>query len=109
MSVSYVVRGIVQQMIIFELAPGESIVGEPGAMLYMENGIEFDAYLGENANHNFLAKSFGAIKRKISGENFFLSYFFNKSNISRKIAFAANIPGRIIDLDLRKIWWGIYM
>lgn len=100
--IDYEVIGDDMQVVEIELDPQETVIAEAGAMNWMDNGIEYDAVLGDGTelDDRLFTKLFGAGKRLISGESIFLTHFRNKRNIKRKVAFAAPYPGKIIQLDL---------
>ncbi len=47
--VDYEIFGDDMQIVEVELDPGESIVAEAGAMNYVEDGIEFEARMGDGS------------------------------------------------------------
>ena len=87
------------------LDPTETVIAEAGAMVYMEDGIVFEAKMGDGSNPNegMMGKLFSAGKRMISGESLFLTHFTNRSSAARKVGFAGTIPGSIVGIDLSKI------
>src|SRR6056297_2001135 len=100
--IDYEVLGDDIQVVEVELDPQETVIAEAGAMNWMDDGIDYDAKMGDGTevNQSVMNKIFGAGKRLISGESIFLTHFTNRRNIKRKIAFAAPYPGKIINLDL---------
>ncbi len=103
--VDYEIIGHDMQMVEVELDPGESVVAEAGAMNYMEDGIEFQARMGDGSNPNqgFMGKLFSAGKRVISGESLFMTHFTNQSSVKKRVAFAAPFPGSIIPVNMAEI------
>ncbi len=91
------------------LDPGETVIAEAGAMVYMEDGIEFNAVMGDGSkpDQGLMDKLFSAGKRMLTGESLFLSHFTNMSSERRIVAFAGNIPGSIVGVNLSKIGGGI--
>ena len=87
------------------LDPGETVIAEAGAVIYLEDGISYEVKMGDGSNPNqgFLDSIFSSGKRFIIGESLFLSHFTNDSNQKRKLGFAGNIPGSIIVADLAKM------
>ena len=67
------------QLVEIELDPGEVVVAEAGAMNYTEDGIEFEARLGDGsaADSGLLGKLIGAGKRALGGESLSLTHFQN--------------------------------
>ncbi len=102
--VDYKIFGDDIQFVEIGLDYGETIVAEPGAMMYMDSNIEMDTVFGD-ASDNDRGKGLKGIlatagKRIITGENLFSSTFTNKSNDKKTIAFAAPYPGKIIPVNL---------
>lgn len=103
--VDYEIIGSDLQVVEVELDPGETVIAEAGAMNYMDNGIEFEAKMGDGSNpdEGFFGKVFGAGKRMITGESVFLTHFTNQGSGKKRVAFAASYPGKIVPLDMAKI------
>ena len=103
--IDYQLIGDDLQGVIITLDPGEGVIAEAGAMLYMEDGIEMATTLDPNAQGGGLfGKLLGAGKRLLAGESFFLTLYGNAATKRRDVAFAAPVPGKIRALDLRD--WG---
>jgi len=103
--VDYEILGHDMQIVEVELDPGETVIAEAGAMNYMEDGITFEARLGDGseANDSILGKLFNAGKRAVSGESIFLTHFTNSHSQKKRVAFAAPYPGKIIPVDMTKV------
>ena len=103
--VDYKVFGDDLQFVEIELDPGETVIAEAGAMMYMEDGINFEAKLGDGSNPK--AGLFGALgglaKRAITGESLFLTHFTNKRADKKHVAFGAPYPGKIVAVDLDEV------
>lgn len=85
----------------FALKPGETVLAEPGAMIYKQIGVEFEALMGNGRKQGFFGKLFGAGKRILTGESFFLASFTNeRTDKKQRVAFAAPYPGKIIPISL---------
>lgn len=102
--VDYEIFGDDIQFVEIGLDCGETIVAEPGAMMYMDSNIEMDTVFGD-ASDSDRGKGLKGIlatagKRIITGENLFSSTFTNRSNDKKTIAFAAPYPGKIIPVNL---------
>ncbi len=69
--VDYEIVGDDMQMVQVELDPGESVVAEAGAMTYMEQGINFEARMGDGSEpeQGLFGKLLGAGKRALTGES----------------------------------------
>ena len=100
--VDFEIVGDDMQMVLVELDRGETVIAEAGAMNYMEDGINFEAKMGDGSqpNQGFFGKLFQAGKRAITGESLFLTHFTNQNSERRHVAFAAPYPGKIIALDM---------
>jgi len=103
--IDYEIIGNSMQMVEVELDPGEVVIAEAGAMNYMEDGIEFEAKMGDGSevNQGFMSKLFSAGKRMISGESLFMTHFSNEGSGKRRVAFASPFPGTIIPVDLAQM------
>ncbi len=103
--IDYEIFGDDMQIVEVELDPGETVVAEAGAMNYMEDGIRFEARMGDGSepNQGFMGKVLSAGKRVLTGESIFMTHFTNDGNGKRRVAFAAPFPGKILPLDLAKI------
>ncbi len=103
--IDYKIIGHDVQLVEVELDPGETIIAEAGAMLYMEEGIQFTARMGDGSNPNagFFDKLMSAGSRLITGESLFLTHFTNHGWGKSRVAFAAPYPGTIIPMDLAKM------
>lgn len=100
--VDYEIHGDDMQLVEIELDPGETVVAEAGAMNYMEDGITYEARLGDGSrpDDGLLGKLLGAGKRVLTGESIFMTYFTNAGHGKRRVAFAAPYPGKIIPFHL---------
>lgn len=103
--IDYQILGDDIQAVEIELDPGETVIAEAGAMNYMEEGITFEAKMGDGseAGQSVLGKIFGAGKRLIAGESLLITHFTNGGNGKQKVAFAAPYPGKIIPMDLAQL------
>ena len=90
--IDYVLEGDDFQAVVITLDPGESVRAEPGAMMWMEDGIEMDTSTGGG-----LMKG---LKRAIGGESFFITTFTNEGSRRAQVGFAADYPGKILPVDL---------
>lgn len=99
----YEIEGSDMQFIELELEPGECIVAEAGAMMFMEQGIQMDTVFGDGSGkgaNDLGSKLLSAGKRMLTGESLFMTMFSNKSGVNRKVAFSAPYPGKIVVMDL---------
>jgi len=103
--VDYDIRGDSMQLLVIELDPGETVIAEAGAMTYMEEGIEFEAKMGDGSNpeQGFFSKMVSAGMRKITGESIFMTHFSHGGTGKSHVAFAAPYPGQVVALDMAAI------
>ncbi len=93
------------QAVIITLDPGEMVIAEAGAMMYMEDGIVMNTTLDPNGQGGgLMGKLFAGAKRALSGNTFFVTTFANAANRRQDVAFSSHFPGKIRPIDLRE--WG---
>ncbi len=107
--IDYKILGDDMQIVEVELDPGETVIAEAGAMSYMEEGIVYEARMGDGSEpqQGMLQQLFSAAGRKLTGESLFMTHFTNQGTGKRIVAFAAPYPGKIVALDLDKIGGGL--
>lgn len=100
--VDYQIFGDDLQYVAVELDPSETVVAEAGAMMYMEDGITFEAKMGDGSKPaaGLFDKLVSVGKRAITGESIFMTHFTNRGNDKRHVAFSGPYPGKIIGIDL---------
>lgn len=99
--VDYEIIGGDLQLVEVELDPNETVIAEAGAMVYMEDDIEFATKLGDgSADQGMMSKLFSAGKRMITGETAFITHFTNNGSKKRRVAFASPTPGKIVAADM---------
>ena len=104
--VDYEIFGDDMQFVEVELDPGETVVGEAGTMMFIEEGISFESVMGDGSepDSGMWGKLKGAGKRVISGESLYLTHFTNTGAGGKsKVGFAAGYPGKIIPVDLAQM------
>jgi uncharacterized protein (TIGR00266 family) len=103
--IDYEIIGDDIQIVEIELDAGETVIAEAGAMNYMEDGITYEAKMGDGSNPDggFFGKLMGAGKRVLTGESLFLTHFTHNSPAKKRVAFAAPYPGKIVPIDLSKV------
>lgn len=103
--VDYKVIGDDIQIVEVELDPGETVIAEAGAMNYMDDGITFEAKMGDGSKPDggLFGKLIDAGKRALTGESIFLTHFTNTGSEKKSVAFAAPYPGKIIPIDMTKV------
>ena len=70
-SLSYQIHGSDLQYVEVSLPPNAVVIGEQGAMMYMDNHLEVDTVLGDGVASSFglLGRWFKALKRAYTGES----------------------------------------
>ncbi len=102
--IDYEVFGDDMQFVEVTLDPGEVVVAEAGAMMYMSDGIEMETVFGDpSKDQGFLGKLFDAGKRMVTGESLFLTTFGAGGDKREQVSFAAPYPGKIIPMHLDEL------
>lgn len=99
-AIQYTIEGSDLQFVTVQVGAGQTVVGEPGAMMYIDDGVTMNTVLGDGANEGFVTRVGGAFKRLFTGESIFSTVFSNPGPATRRVAFAASSPGRIMAVDL---------
>ena len=107
------IHGADFQFVEIELDPGEIVVGERGSMLYVDDGIEIKAKMGDGSDPPrrgisrvwaaTIGKVLAAVRRSITNESVFLLHFKNISDGKRRVGLTATRPGQIIELNLAEL------
>ncbi len=86
------------------LETGETVIAEAGGMSSMEDGIRFEARLGDGSDSEggLFSKLADAGKRMFAGESMLLTHFTNHANERRTVAFASPFAGQILAIDLSR-------
>lgn len=101
--IDYQLLGEDIQAVEVGLDPEESVIAEAGTMNWMDDGIQFETKMGDGSQpeQGLMGKLFEVGKRALTGESLFMTHFTNRSQVKRRIAFAAPYPGKIVPIDLR--------
>jgi uncharacterized protein (TIGR00266 family) len=108
--IDYKIFGSDIQVLEVELDQNETVIAEAGAMVYMENGIQFETRMGDGseANQGLLGKLFSAGTRLLTGESLFMTHFTHRGhNVKSRVAFSAPYPGTIMPIDLANLPQGL--
>ena len=104
--IDYKIYGEELQFVEIELDPNETVIGEPGSFMMMDNDIQMQTLFGDGSQSSqqggLLGKLMSAGKRLLVGENLFMTAFTNTGQGKKTISFAAPYTGKIIPLDLSK-------
>jgi len=100
--IDYQIKGESIQIVEVELDPGETVIAEAGAMLFMEEGIQFETKMGDGSNpsQGLFDKFLSAGSRLLTGESLFMTHFTNRGYKKAKVGFSAPYPGTIIPVNL---------
>lgn len=100
--IDYQIKGESIQIVEIELDPMETVIAEAGAMLFMEDGINFETKMGDGSNptQGLFDKLLSAGSRILTGESLFMTHFTNRGNRKSKVGFSAPYPGTVIPVDL---------
>lgn len=102
--IDYKIFGEELQYVEIELDPQETVIGEPGSFMMMDNDIQMATIFGDGSQNSNSGGVFGKLmnagKRLIVGENLFMTAFTNTGHGKKRISFAAPYTGKIIPLDL---------
>ena len=105
--IDYKIFGEELQFVEIELDPQETVIGEPGGFMMMDDGIEMSTLFGDGSQNSnaggFIGKLLNAGKRLLVGENLFMTAFTNMGQGKKRVSFAAPYTGKIIALDLSKL------
>lgn len=103
--IEYEIFGSEMQYVVIELDPQEMVIAEPGAMMYMTNGIKMETKLGDPSRPDtgFLDKLVTATKRVMTGESMFVTTFTQTGKGKGQVAFSAPYPGKILAVDLLQL------
>ncbi len=100
--VDYAIHGDDLQFVEIELDPGETVIAEAGAMMYMGEGIDFQTRMGDGSrpDEGIMGKLISVGKRALTGESIFMTHFTHEGTGKGHVAFGAPYPGKIIAIDL---------
>src|SRR5882672_6940027 len=105
--IDYKIYGEELQFVEIELDPNETVIGEPGGFMMMDDGIQMQTIFGDGSQQQqqsgLLGKLLSAGKRVLVGENLFMTAFTNTGQGKKKVSFAAPYTGKIIPLDLQQL------
>ncbi|ALI98968.1 TIGR00266 family protein [Rufibacter tibetensis] len=107
--VDYRIYGADIQVLEVELDPQETVIAEAGAMVFMEDGIQFETKMGDGSNpaSGFLGKLVQMGSRAITGESLFMTHFTHRGYGKAKVGFSAPYPGTIMPINLAEFPQGL--
>lgn len=91
-----------QEFIQITLEPNDKFIAETGAMIYMDNGVNFEAKMGDGSNPKagFMSSLLDVGKRVLAGEGLAMAHFTNESGKKQVVGLSGPYPGAIVGLDL---------
>jgi uncharacterized protein (TIGR00266 family) len=104
--IEYKIIGSEMQCVEIELDPQETVIAEPGAFMYMDDGIQMETIFGDGSaqqNSGFMSKLFSAGKRLLTGESMFMTAYTHSTSGKARVAFASPYPGKIVPIDLAQM------
>jgi len=103
--IDYEIFGTEMQYAEITLDPGEMVIAEAGAMMYMTAGIKMETVFGDPSQkqQGFFDKVVSAGKRMLTGESIFMTTFSNAGSKRETVAFASPYPGKIIPFHLDQL------
>src|ERR1700750_1566705 len=100
--IDYKIYGEELQFVEIELDPSETVIGEPGGFMMMDDGIEMQTIFGDGSTASqqggFLGRLMNAGRRVLVGENLFMTAFTNVGVGKKRVSFAAPYTGKIVPL-----------
>lgn len=74
--IDYEIHGEEMQYAEITLDPNETVIGEPGVMMYMTSGIQMETVFGDPSekNQGMMGKLMSAGKRALTGESLFCDH-----------------------------------
>jgi len=87
------------------LDPGEMVLAEAGAMMFMSAAIKMETVFGDPSQQqqSFWGKIASAGKRVLTGESLFMTTFENQGSRREVVAFGAPYPGKVVPLHLDRL------
>ena len=103
--IDYQIIGSEMQAVAITLDPGEMVIAEAGAMMYMTQGIKMETVFGDPSqpSQGFWGKLASAGKRMLTGESLFMTTFSAVSSARETVAFSSPYPGKIVPMHLDQL------
>lgn len=87
------------QAVVLNLASGQSVRAEAGAMLYMTDSIDMNTSMGTGKETGMVGALMTGLKRAVTGDSFFITTFTAQAEPGQ-VAFAGPYPGKIMAMEL---------
>src|SRR5437868_15293711 len=103
--IDYQIIGDEMQAVAITLDPGEMVIAEAGAMMYMTQGIKMETVFGDPSQQSqgFWGKLASAGKRMLTGESLLMTTFTAVSSRRETVAFSSLHPAEIVPLPLDQL------
>lgn len=103
--ISYQIHGSDLQYVEVSIPPNVAVIGEQGAMMYMDEGLTVTTVLGDGSPSAYgaIGRFCKAVKRAFTGESLFSSRYSNTTHAVRRVAFAAPSISKILAVDLAEL------
>jgi uncharacterized protein (TIGR00266 family) len=103
--ISYQIFGSDLQYAEVIVPPTVAVVGEQGAMMYMDEALKVTTVLGDGSQSTFgvFGRFFKAVKRSFTGESLFSNRYENQTKNPLRVAFAAPTISKIVAIDLPEL------
>lgn len=102
--IDYEIFGDDMQFVEIILDPGEAVIAEAGAMMYMAQTIRMETRFGDpSKQQGAFEKVLDAGKRVLTGESLFLTVFTAGGAERATVSFAAPYPGKIIPMHVGEL------
>jgi uncharacterized protein (TIGR00266 family) len=103
--IDYQIFGEEMQYVEITLDPGEMVIAEAGAMMYMSPAITMETVFGDPSKQDtgLMGKLLSAGKRVLTGESLFMTTFTNSGSRREVVAFASPYPGKVVPMHLDEL------
>lgn len=103
--ISYQIYGSDLQYVEVIVPSNSAVIGEQGAMMYMDEALKVTTVLGDGSQSRFgaIGRFFKAIKRSLTGESLFSNRYENQTKKPLRVAFAASTISKIIAIALPEL------
>ena len=103
--IDYEIFGSETQYCEITLDPGEQVIAEAGALMFMESGINMETVFGDPSSHQdgFWQKALSAGKRVLTGESLFMTTFTNVGHTQSVVAFGSPHSGLMTPIHLDQL------
>src|SRR6266404_4049856 len=95
-AIAYSIEGDSMQALRVKLTPGQEVFAEAGRMVFKTNSVSWET---RASGATLAERLFGMLKRSISGESLFFTYF-NCPAGEGEVGFAGAYPGKLQEIQL---------